>query len=190
MARPKEFDEERAVRSAMRTFIELGYEATSTQDLVEATGLGRSSIYNTFKSKHELFTRALEHYMRLRTDNIVAVLDEPRPLRGRLRALLEQAAAPPDGDPTGCLVVHSMIEMAPRHPDVAAALRRDYDRRHAALKAAIEAGKASGEIDSDRDADSAAHFVIAAVSGTIVAQRGGADPSVLEGIADNALRVL
>ncbi|CAM5616019.1 TetR/AcrR family transcriptional regulator OS=Streptomyces alboniger OX=132473 GN=CP975_28210 PE=4 SV=1 [Streptomyces alboniger] len=63
MARPRTFDEERALDAAMHAFWVKGYEATSTQDLCEATGLGRSSIYNTFSSKHALFRRALARYM-------------------------------------------------------------------------------------------------------------------------------
>ena len=63
MARPRKFDEGRALDAAMEAFWAAGYEATSTQDLCDATGLGRSSIYNTFKSKHDLFERALARYM-------------------------------------------------------------------------------------------------------------------------------
>ncbi|HEY4569169.1 MAG TPA: TetR/AcrR family transcriptional regulator, partial [Kribbella sp.] len=43
----------------MRLFWTSGYEATSTQDLCAATGLGRSSVYNTFTSKKALFQRTL-----------------------------------------------------------------------------------------------------------------------------------
>ncbi|NUS02366.1 MAG: helix-turn-helix transcriptional regulator, partial [Nonomuraea sp.] len=59
MARPRTFEEDRAVEAAMRAFWDAGYEATSTQDLCAATGLGRSSIYNTFAGKRDLFERAL-----------------------------------------------------------------------------------------------------------------------------------
>ena len=47
----------------MHTFWANGYDATTTEDLCAATGLGRSSIYNTFTSKHELFRRALLRYV-------------------------------------------------------------------------------------------------------------------------------
>src|SRR5690606_8821359 len=63
MARPRTFEEEQALEAAMRAFWRRGYEATSTQDLCAATGLGRSSVYNAFDSKRELFTRALRRYM-------------------------------------------------------------------------------------------------------------------------------
>ncbi|MCZ9337074.1 TetR/AcrR family transcriptional regulator, partial [Streptomyces sp. TRM76130] len=78
MVRPRTFDEERALDAAMHTFWEKGYEATSTQDLCEATGLGRSSIYNTFKSKHDLFERALAHYIDTMTTAQLAVLEDTR----------------------------------------------------------------------------------------------------------------
>ncbi|WP_232383445.1 TetR/AcrR family transcriptional regulator [Actinomadura violacea] len=188
MARPRQFEEGLAVEAAMRAFWESGYEATSTQELCEATGLGRSSIYNTFTSKHDLFVRALALYMDVRTANVVRVLeDEGRTVRERLRTVLGHAVEAPADDPVGCLVVNTMIEMAPRDPDVKERLRRDQARRLAALRAAVEAGQRSGEIDAGRDAGALAHFVVAAIAGMRVAARGGADEATLRGIADTAM---
>ncbi|WP_433246347.1 TetR/AcrR family transcriptional regulator [Actinomadura nitritigenes] len=191
MARPRQFEEERAVEAAMRAFWERGYEATSTQELCEATGLGRSSIYNTFSSKHDLFTRALTRYMDVRTANAVEVLEDAgRPVRERLRTVLGWAVEAPAEDPVGCLVVNTMIEMAPRDEDVAGHLRRDQEKRLAALRGAIEAGQRSGEIDAGRDADALAHFVVAAIAGMRVAARGGADGRTLRAIADTAMAAI
>ena len=41
-------------------FLKKGYHETSMQDIVDATGLNRSSIYNTFGSKLELFIQCFE----------------------------------------------------------------------------------------------------------------------------------
>ena len=57
--RPKEFDPEQIADAAMQVFWQRGYAATSIQDLVEGTGLSRSSLYNAFDSKHGLYTCAL-----------------------------------------------------------------------------------------------------------------------------------
>lgn len=71
----------------MRTFWANGYEATSTQDLCEATGLGRSSIYNTFNSKHDLFMRSLVRYIDATTKQL-SILDDPESSElERIRAL-------------------------------------------------------------------------------------------------------
>ncbi|MDL4817618.1 TetR/AcrR family transcriptional regulator [Actinomadura opuntiae] len=192
MARPRKFEEERAVEAAMRAFWESGYEATSTQELCAATGLGRSSIYNTFTSKHDLFTRALARYMEIKTANVVGALEDvERPVRERLRTVLGWAVRNEgDDDPAGCLVVNTTIELAPRDPDVAGRLAKDQEKRLAALRAAIEAGQRSGEIDAGRDAEALAHFVIAAISGLRVAARGGADERTLEAIAETALAAI
>ncbi|HEU5032212.1 MAG TPA: TetR/AcrR family transcriptional regulator [Spirillospora sp.] len=188
MARPRQFEEERAVEAAMRAFWESGYEATSTQELCEATGLGRSSIYNTFSSKHDLFARALTLYMEIRTANIVEALEDAgRPVRDRLRTVLGWAVTAPADDPVGCLVVNSMIELAPRDEDVAELLRKDQETRLAALRAAIGSGQRSGEIDAGKDAGALAHFVVAVIGGMRVAARGGADERTLGAIAETAM---
>lgn len=45
---------------AANTFLRTGYEATSIDDLVEATGVHRGSLYKAFGSKRGLFLLALE----------------------------------------------------------------------------------------------------------------------------------
>ncbi|MFC3994281.1 TetR/AcrR family transcriptional regulator [Nocardiopsis sediminis] len=190
MARPKAFDEDRALDAAMRAFWATGYEATSTQDLCAATGLRRSSIYNTFTSKRDLYEAALDRYMADKTAGLVALLEEDRPLRDKVRDMMWRVVDPGPGDPVGCLVVTSTVELAPQDPGIAARLRRDQDRRLEALRAAIDAGRRSGEVDRGRDPAALAHFVVAAISGMQVAAYGGADRATLEAIARTALTAL
>ena len=188
MGRPRKFDEERAVEAAMRAFWADGYEATSTQELCEATGLGRSSIYNTFASKHDLFVKALTHYMDDRQARLVRLMEDgERSVRERLRTSLEWAVTPDEGDPAGCLAVNSRIEFGPHDPDIAARLERHRRQQFAVLKAAIEDGMRTGEIDARKDSGALAHFMAGTVGGIQVAARGGADRATLQNIADTAM---
>ncbi|MEU8901156.1 TetR/AcrR family transcriptional regulator [Nocardia sp. NPDC048505] len=187
MARPRNFDEDRAVEAAMRTFWESGYEATSTADLCASTGLGRSSIYNTFKSKTALFDRALRRYMDEKNAPVLHLMDGDTPVREKMRALLWRVIEQEIEDPPGCLVVNSMVELAPRDPQVARSLRHDQDMRVQTLRSAFQAGQRRGEIAAERDPLGLAHFIIATINGMQVAARGGADRATLEAIATNAL---
>lgn len=190
MARPKEFDEHRAVDAAMRAFWSAGYEATSTQDLCTATGLGRSSIYNTFTSKRDLFERALRHYITMKNTPLFDLLDSDAPARERISAVLHRAADAPDTEPTGCLVVNSIVELAPHDADIKATLRADQERRLDALTATIVSGQRAGEFAGDGDPRAIAEFLTATISGIRVAARGGADHATLTSIADTAMRCL
>ncbi|MBF6127296.1 TetR/AcrR family transcriptional regulator [Nocardia brasiliensis] len=187
MARPRQFDEERAVDAAMRAFWIAGYEATSTQALCEATGLGRSSIYNTFTSKRDLFERALRRYMTTKNATTFELLDSDLDAKAKMRALLWQVVDAPEADPLGCLVVNSMVELAPHDAEVAATLREDQRRRLAALRDALESGRRAGEIDNSKSADQLAHFMNATIAGMRVAARGGASRDALAAIATTAL---
>ncbi|MEU2878616.1 TetR family transcriptional regulator [Streptomyces sp. SID8381] len=196
MARPRTFDEERALDAAMRTFWEKGYEATSTQDLCDATGLGRSSIYNTFKSKHDLFERALARYIDSMTSTQLAVLEDRRLTAAeRIRTLLAMVV---DGETEhraggrslGCLTVNTTVELAARDSRAAGMLERDTARRLAALRAVLEEGRRDGSITSRRDAGALARFVNAAIGGMRISSQGGADRAALESIADVTLDAL
>jgi TetR/AcrR family transcriptional repressor of nem operon len=194
--RPRTFDEDRAVDAAMRTFWANGYEATTTEDLCAATGLGRSSIYNTFTSKHELFRRALLRYVETMTTFQLGILeDEGRAPVERLRALFSavidgEMATRRDGRSIGCLTVNTTVELAGRDPEAAEILDRDMERRAAALRIVIAAGQRAGEIRSVRDPVALARYLNAVIGGMRVAGQGGADRAVLQSIADTALDAL
>ncbi|MGW0904757.1 TetR/AcrR family transcriptional regulator [Streptomyces sp. NPDC002853] len=196
MARPRTFDEERALDAAMHAFWANGYEATSTQDLCEATGLGRSSIYNTFSSKHELFRRALARYMDSMTSDQVEILqDAERPPMERLRALFERVIdtefqCREHGHSIGCLTVNTTVELAGRDPDAAEMLAGDLAVRLAAISAVIRTGQSGGDITSTRDAGALAQFLNAVIGGMRVSAQGGADRAALTAIADTALDAL
>jgi TetR/AcrR family transcriptional repressor of nem operon len=190
VARPREFDEERAVDAAMRAFWANGYEATSTEDLCAATGMRRSSIYNAFTSKRALFETALVRYMAEKNEILDDLRDGDDPVRDKIRRLLRWTMDRGDRDPAGCLVVNSMIELSPRDPEIADLLRRDYALRRDALKTAFEAGQRRGEIDPGKDPGALADFVITTISGIRVADRGGADKAAMEAVAETVLGAL
>ncbi|MFF1695180.1 TetR/AcrR family transcriptional regulator [Streptomyces sp. NPDC058257] len=196
MARPRTFDEERALDAAMRAFWSNGYEATSTQDLCDATGLGRSSIYNTFSSKHELFQRALARYMDSMTSIQVEILeDTERPPMERIRALFTRVVdsefeCREDGHSIGCLTVNTTVELAGRDPEAAEMLARDLAVRLAAISAVIRAGQSGGDITSTRDATDLARFLNAIIGGMRISAQGGADRATLTAIAETALDAL
>ena len=62
MPRETAFDETIILERARDLFWEKGYTATSIQDLEQALGIRRSSIYNTFGGKRQLYDRTLAQY--------------------------------------------------------------------------------------------------------------------------------
>ena len=58
LGRPKEFDRREALEKAMEAFWAKGYEGTSVSDLLEAMGIHRGSMYDTFGDKRSLFLEA------------------------------------------------------------------------------------------------------------------------------------
>ncbi|WP_433411155.1 TetR/AcrR family transcriptional regulator [Microtetraspora malaysiensis] len=196
MARPRSFDEDRVLDTAMRTFWANGYESTSTRDLCEALGLDRSSVYNAFTNKRELFKRALTRYMDATTADQLRILDNHElPAIERIRALFAkilqtEAENRRDGYGLGCLTVNTTMELAGRDPEIALMLDRNTEQRVVNLSAVIESGQVDGDISSTRDPAELARFVNAVIAGIRVAAQGGADDATIEAIAATAMDAL
>lgn len=180
----------------MRAFWANGYESTSTRDLCEALGLDRSSVYNAFTNKRELFKRALARYMDATTADQLRILDDHEvPAIDRIRALFArilqtEADNRRDGYGLGCLTVNTTMELAGRDPEIARMLDRDTEYRLANLRAVIASGQRDGAIGSARDPAELARFVNAVIAGIRVAAQGGADAATLEAIAATAMDAL
>jgi AcrR family transcriptional regulator len=60
--RPRAFDEDKAVETAMHLFWRHGYEGVGMSELTKAIGVAPPSLYGVFGSKAGLYRRALERY--------------------------------------------------------------------------------------------------------------------------------
>lgn len=179
------FHPDQAADAAMRVFWRKGYAATSIQDLVDGTGLSRSSLYNTFESKHGLFQHALKRY-HCETAAIVALLAEDGPALERVRALLQRIVATELGDDLacGCLVANTALELGGRDDAVTALLGEHFSTLESALVALMQRGQHQGDIDSSQSPLALARFVVATIQGLRVLGRGHADPAQDRRLAD------
>ena len=88
MARPKEFDQDQALRKAIHLFCQQGFAATSTDDLMRVMDVGRQSMYDTFGDKRALFLKALDMYVTESVRSINMELEKPGSALAALRNAL------------------------------------------------------------------------------------------------------
>ena len=189
MARPKAFDTTDALDAAVGVFWARGYEATSVQDLVDALGVNRASLYATFGGKAQLFAAAMDRYSERVQAEIGAHLQPPRAGReavaGYLGALIAVATKP--GAPGGCLVLNTAVGCTTAPPALlaraAGTVRQAEEKLYGALKR-------DPKLASRGDLRSLARFFAAQSHGLTVLARTGAKAAQLNEAADIALRVL
>ena len=193
MSRPKAFDPDVALDRATDLFRRKGYAATSVGDLVEHTGLSRSSLYDTFGDKHALFLAALDRY-RVRgsgfLSEIIATADSPLAgLRAYLDALADACACPEQGR-YGCLAVNAAAECAATDAETAERSAQNLAEMSQALAALVRRAQQEGEVSPDRDAEALGHFLTNAVYGLRGLQTAGAPASAIRSVIDTTLNVL
>jgi TetR/AcrR family transcriptional repressor of nem operon len=171
--RPKEFDPNEIVDAAMQVFWQRGYTATSIQDLVEGTELGRSSIYNAFGSKHELYKHSLRRYQELKAAKI-AVLSGPGPVKERVRRLLMDVVDEELGEEKGlgCMTANAALELASHDTEVAAIVSQNLNYLESALYEALSRAQEIGEIASDKNARALSRFIMNTIQGMRVLSKG------------------
>lgn len=100
MGRPRSFDEQQVIDRAAGLFTSHGYEATSIDDIVAATGLLRGSLYQAFGSKRGLFVAAVRRLVDVQLPGVSGAGPEALAGLETLDLLLVAAleAAPHDDD--------------------------------------------------------------------------------------------
>ncbi|MEV6034417.1 TetR/AcrR family transcriptional regulator [Nonomuraea sp. NPDC052116] len=192
MGRPREFSDRAVVDAAMEVFWEKGYEATSTQDLCERTGLGRGSLYNAFGSKHRLYEEAIRRYAETKAEAQLAMLAEPGSVRARLRDLMLGVIDADMADPgrRGCLALNAATESSGRTEAVAGLVRRQFTDLEQALQRLVEIGQSTGELSSDRPPRQVARAFQSAYYGLRVLAKVTGDRDALLDVVDGAVAAL
>jgi TetR/AcrR family transcriptional repressor of nem operon len=184
MPRQKEFDEAEVLDQAVELFRARGYQSTSFCDLTSELGVSRQSLYDTYGDKQTLFLASLKRYRERALDRMRRALAAPGPIRPLLEQFFTGAmnASCKDEHP-GCLMVNSMVEMAPHDPAIralAVAHARDIEGLFAAR---LSLAQRSGDIAKGKDPVALARYLHHTLLGLAVAARAFGER---EAIAESA----
>jgi len=185
MARPREFDADTALDSAIGVFREHGFEGASAEMLVNAMGIGRQSLYDTFGDKWQLYNSAVRRYgMGECAAHFEALRSGVRAIDGidaMLRRVVETACQP-------CLDVSSICEFGVYRPDLAEVHAPLAKTLRDAIATRVRDAQREGDVVSSLAPEAVSEFLIANIAGIRVAGRGGTNRAALTGLADMALR--
>jgi AcrR family transcriptional regulator len=193
MARPRKFDEQQVLDTARERFWSGGYSATRMEDIAEATGLGKGSLYGAFGGKQELFHRVFDDYCGSLVDAASRQLcgnDVGAYARLSAHVYTVVAATAADTVQRGCLLAKGAAELAEHDETVAKRARATLDALQALLESDIAACQRNGDIAADADPGKLAALVLAVLRGIEALGKAGAREETLTDIASTALAVL
>ena len=187
--RPRSFDREQALESAMEVFWRKGFDATSISDLTEAMGINPPSLYAAFGDKEKLYLEAVEYYRVQRGENIRQVLAEEPTARGAIDKALRGAVNEfcRRDSPTGCLLTMSS-GCSSVSDGVQQMLVRKRLMARERIRERIQRGIDEGDVPASADPAALAEFITTIFAGMAMHARDGATRKSLLATVDNAMR--
>ena len=190
--RPRSFDREAALASAMLVFWKHGYEGASIPTLTRAMGITPQSLYAAFGSKAALYREALNHYADGTGAYAARALASEADIFAAVERVLHESAEffTAKSSPRGCMVSLEMLSCSPEGEAVAVHARKLRRAGVERLRARLEQAVQEGQLSSGVDAQAWARFFYAAVQGMASQARDGASRQELLGIGEVALQSL
>jgi TetR/AcrR family transcriptional repressor of nem operon len=192
MARPKAFNEEAAIDKAVEVFWTKGYEAASMQDLINAMGIQRGSLYNAFGSKQQLFLKSLQRYGVVVVNKLLEILESKPSAIASIELFFAQLVEHllTAGELRSCLVTNSAIERGLRDEETKAQVLSLLSSLEKGFYNTLLRAKENGELSTEFDLHLLAHYLTSSMQGLLVIGKVNSERSVLEGINQVTLSIL
>jgi AcrR family transcriptional regulator len=189
VGRPRAFNTERALDSALKVFWRKGYEGTTLPDLTNAMGINRPSLYAAFGNKAALFRTVLDRYAAGPAAYVHEALSAPT-ARGVAERLLlgavELLTCP--NNPGGCLAVHGALACGDEVQPIRRELIARRAKREGALRRRLGEAKSARDLPADANTADLARYLMTVVQGMAVQAASGANRQELRRVAKTALR--
>ena len=177
---------EAAYNAATDLFWVQGYETTSLDQLLLMMQLSKSSFYQTFRSKKNLFEQCLSRY------DEQSVVDMKKALAGAPSAIdfirttfsqLSAEAQRPSGR-RGCLIMNTVVEFAQRDIKIARIFKRNIKSLKKIFTEAVTSAQTSGEISETLDPAIVADFLVTTIIGLKSQAKADSSSKKIADIAD------
>jgi TetR/AcrR family transcriptional repressor of nem operon len=181
MPRQKEYRKKDVLNASTQIFWKKGYKGTSMNDLVEATGLNKHSMYSEFGSKEGLFLSCIEHYAEETNKDLFSILTKkPLGLNNIKSYFYNRADYLSSDDSNSCLLINSAIEMNVLSNAIIDKVRTYLSLQEKAFYDCLKAAQRSGEIPANKDIKKLAHYLICFLEGLNVIGRTNPDKKALK----------
>ncbi len=191
MGRPRAFSEEAALDAAMKIFWEKGYEGTSLDDLTDAMGINRSSLYSSFGDKQTLFQKVIERYKSGPMAFLSDALAKPtarESVEYLLRSIVDFLADP--SHPKGCLTLQGGMACGTGAEEVKQTMI-DWRKGIAApILKRLQRAQSNGDLSRDVDVKDLARYIVVVMNGLGVQSVNGATRAEMNRTVDLALRAI
>lgn len=194
MAGPqKQFDLDAALDKALEVFWRQGFEFTSIQELVNAMGINRASLYDTFGNKTELYKKALQRYIDTTQAQMrERLLSGSEPLAQRLmNFFMSQNEAHKNGDRhIGCFLNNTAVELGPHYPEIAELVRNSWAEMETLFRTLLDEAVKKGELPPHTDTAAIAATINMTLQGISVMAKVDIPEQHLGQILDTVLGLL
>lgn len=188
MARHKEYVKEEVLEAATQVFWENGYEGTSVNELVEATGLHRRSMYDEFEDKDGLFLECLDHFVHETTKDVGELLNQkPLGFQNIESFFSNRVDYVASGKFKGCLLVKSAIEKELLNEDAQKKVQYFLALTEKAFYECLHAAQRRGEIHKDKDCQMLAKYLMCFLEGLMVMGQTTSSKQELRGVVETVL---
>jgi TetR/AcrR family transcriptional repressor of nem operon len=171
MATKGETTRQMIVAAAAPIFNQRGFEGTSMQDVMEATGLEKGGLYRHFSGKEELaaevFRYSLEQSVKLRTEHV----DRAHGTIPLLKSLVKRFVEVPSSMPGGCPLMNTAIDSDDGNPTLRGLAHEALSDWRTRLIKIIRDGIRDGEIKTGTVPRQIANTIIASLEGALMISR-------------------
>jgi AcrR family transcriptional regulator len=191
--RPRKFETDKALNDARRAFWNGGFAATSLDELAQATGLNRPSLYGAFGDKRALYLKALERSADESVAAITATFSPDLGVREGLGRVFTGSIGiymAGDEGPRGCFIVCTGLVESVTDPAIRAAAADALARIERAFQQRFELARARKEINADASPEGLAMMASAVINSLALRARAGLPREQLEAIAAAGLAMI
>ncbi|MCZ6854353.1 MAG: TetR family transcriptional regulator C-terminal domain-containing protein [Gammaproteobacteria bacterium] len=162
MARPREFDPQATLQTAIEVFWEKGYFDGSVDEVVKRSGVAKYGIYGTFGTKRELFLQVLDQYGKDRKHDMLKPIYQPDASLPEIRKFFKEApkrAMHKDSKRRGCLLCNTGIEIGAEDAEVRSVINGFFSEQADVFEACLTRAVANNELSADKDIKRLAKFL-------------------------------
>ncbi len=191
--RPRSYEPGVALGKALDLFRTQGFAATSLDDLSEATGMNRPSLYGAFGDKRELYIKSYQRYREEARAAMVEIFRQEMPVRRRLERIFASALniyLSGDTGPRGCFTVVTAASEAVSDPDIRAMVLDGLSELDKAFANCFRRAKEMGELPESADPAVLSQIASATVHSIAIRSRARVPRKELEAIVKGAIDVM